>query len=213
MKTNRIQFYFVTLLLVTVFSSCSIQKRTFNKGYYVDWHFSSKSNSAEKGTSENELALQGSSASKKDFIQESSDLNKETYAENDLKNEIESRLYDPEVATHRSAAERKHPSFSQIMDMPRTVVRSEIKNELRQLRNPEFMSPPARKMSVVLKLAIIFSGLAILSLIIAFWSWYFYVLGSLAGTATVPAFRIFLITGLISLALGLFLFIIYWLTH
>ena len=211
MKTNRIQFYFLTLLLMTLFSSCSIQKRTFNQGYYFNWHFSSKTKLAEKQTSENESVVKESLASEKEFIKESSDLNEENFAENDLKNETDRHLDDQESVV--AATERKHSSFSQIMDLPRSVIKSEIKSELRKLRDIQFMAPPARKMSIVLKLAIIFSGLAIISLIIAFWSWYFYVLGGLVGTATVPTFRIFLIAGLISLALGLFLFILHWLTN
>jgi hypothetical protein len=211
MKTNRIQFYFLTLLLMTLFSSCSIQKRTFNQGYYFNWHFSSKTKLAEKQTSENESVVKESLASEKEFIKESSDLNEKNFAENDLKNETDRRLDDQESVV--ATTERKHSSFSQIMDLPRSVIKSEIKSELRKLRDTQFMAPPARKMSVVLKLAIIFSGLAIISLIIAFWSWYFYILGGLVGTATVPTFRIFLIAGLISLALGLFLFILHWLTN
>lgn len=211
MKTNRIQFYFLTLLLMTLFSSCSIQKRTFNQGYYFNWHFSSKTKLAEKQTSENESVVKESLASEKELIKESSDLNEENFAENDLKNETDRHLDDQESVV--AATERKHSSFSQIMDLPRSVIKSEIKSELRKLRDTQFMAPPARKMSVVLKLAIIFSGLAIISLIIAFWSWYFYVIGGLVGTATVPTFRIFLIAGLISLALGLFLFILHWLTN
>ncbi len=211
MKTNRIQFYFLTLLLMTLFSSCSIQKRTFNQGYYFNWHFSSKTKLAEKQTSENESVVKESLASEKEFIKESSDLNEENCAEKNLKNETDRHLDDQESVV--AATERKHSSFSQIMDLPRSVIKSEIKSELRKLRDTQFMAPPARKMSVVLKLAIIFSGLAIISLIIAFWSWYFYVLGGLVGTATVPTFRIFLIGGLISLALGLFLFILHWLTN
>ena len=211
MKTNRIQFYFLTLLLMTLFSSCSIQKRTFNQGYYFNWHFSSKTKLAEKQTSENESVVKESLASEKEFIKESSDLNEENFAENNLKNETDRHLDDQESVV--AATERKHSSFSQIMDLPRSVIKSEIKSELRKLRDIQFMAPPARKMSIVLKLAIIFSGLAIISLIIAFWSWYFYLLGGLVGTATVPTFRIFLIAGLISLALGLFLFILHWLTN
>ena len=211
MKTNRIQFYFLTLLLMTLFSSCSIQKRTFNQGYYFNWHFSSKTKLAEKQTSENESVVKESLASEKEFIKESSDLNEENFAENNLKNETDRHLDDQESVV--AATERKHSSFSQIMDLPRSVIKSEIKSELRKLRDTQFMAPPARKMSIVLKLAIIFSGLAIISLIIAFWSWYFYVIGGLVGTASVPTFRIFLIAGLISLALGLFLFILHWLTN
>lgn len=211
MKTTRIQFYFLPLLLVTVFSSCSIQKRTFNQGYYVDWHLSSKSKAAEKQASDSEMAAKVQSASERVYVKETGDLSEESFAEYTPENGTAENADHPESAS--AEAERKQPSFSEIIDMPRTVVRSEIKNELRRHRDPQFTAPKARKMSIVVKLAIIFSGLAVLSLIIAFWSWYFYFLGGLVGTATVPTFRIFLIAGLISLALGLFLFILYWLTH
>lgn len=109
MKTNRIQFYFLTLLLMSLFSSCSIQKRTFNQGYYFNWHFSSKTKLAEKQTSENESVVKESLASEKEFIKESSDLNEENFAENDLKNETDRHLDDQESVV--AATERKHSSF------------------------------------------------------------------------------------------------------
>ena len=54
-------------------------KRTFNQGYYFNWHFSSKTKLAEKQTSENESVVKESLASEKEFIKESSDLNEENF--------------------------------------------------------------------------------------------------------------------------------------
>lgn len=38
---------FIFIIFATLFTSCSIQKRTFNKGYFVQWNFKQKYNSKE----------------------------------------------------------------------------------------------------------------------------------------------------------------------
>ena len=68
-----------------------------------------------------------------------------------------------------------------------------------------------RKMSTILKLAIIFAGLGIIALIVGFFSWYFYFLTTITGTVTAPLYPTLLSAGLVSVAIGLFLFIAYWL--
>lgn len=197
--------------MIITFSSCSVEKRMFNKGYYIDWHSSAKSTNNQASKSQ-DLATENSTKEVDRDVTEHIETNAPKTIVS-AESEIEKVA---EIAeTDQVSTEFKGYSFSQIMKMPKSAVKTEIKNEFRKLKTLDLKAPaPApRKMSTIIKLAIIITGLAMISLIIAFWSWYFYLLSGITGTAGVPVYRIFLLTGLISLALGLTLFILYWLTH
>lgn len=211
MKTTYMQFSFLTLLLILFLPSCSIEKRIYNNGYYIDWHTSVKSAKNQELTAQ-DLATENYN---NEVDQQITEMNSSADGSlKDVSEELEKIVETPE----KNSASTDYSGFTlkQIMQMPGSVIKSEIKNEFHKLKTLDVKAPVApKKMSAIIKIAIILTGLAVISLIIAFWSWYFYLIkGIVAGGAPgVSTYKIFLVSGLISLALGLTLFILYWITH
>ena len=102
----------------------------------------------------------------------------------------------------------KQMSLREIYKLPRSSIKNEIKKEFKKFK----ALTPRRRLSIVLKLAIIFTALSLVLLIVSFWLWYFEFISELYpnndGGGDNYYAQILLISGLATLGLGLFLFIL-----
>lgn len=204
------RFNYILLVLLLI-SSCSIEKRRYSSGYYM----SNKSNTTKPQQKNVEQT-----------IVEYTDLENSAVTNDLLSKNIEPLIEQKETARNTDISKSSSELSSDIKPQAEQQY-IQSKNEVKKFnnRNPEGLNTlnkkvekahayalsTKRKMSPILKLAIIFTGLGIIALIVGFFSWYFYVLTTITGTVTAPLYPTLLSAGVVTLAIGLFLFIAYWL--
>lgn len=198
-------------LIIFLINSCTLEKRRYSSGYYM----SSKSNSTRTQQKNGEQTIVENTT-----VENSAEMN------NLVPENIEHLADQKESARNNSASK----GSSKFLNADKTQSEQQLiqsKNEVSKFkkRNKEVLNrldgkienanayalSTRRKMSTILKLAIIFAGLGIIALIVGFFSWYFYFLTTITGTVTAPLYPTLLSAGLVSVAIGLFLFIAYWL--
>ena len=203
------RFNYILLVLLLI-SSCSIEKRRYSSGYYM----SNKSNTTKPQQKNVEQT-----------IVEYTDLENSAVTNDLLSKNIEPLIEQKETARNTDISKSSSELSSDIKPQAEQQY-IQSKNEVKKFnnRNPEGLNTlnkkvkkahdyalsTKRKMSPILKLAIIFTGLGIIALIVGFFSWYFYVLTTITGTVTAPLYPTLLSAGVVTLAIGLFLFIAYW---
>jgi|694.fasta_scaffold17319_4 hypothetical protein len=207
------RFKFPSLLLfliIFLINSCTLEKRRYSSGYYLSNSCNSKKirlnqiNNAIQEKRYNEY-----STVKEDSIQLNSEsIVKETTP---LQNEVDEKSYDEIISQKTTKPEQCYVQSNNEMKVSNNPIGG-IQNRNTKIENTQSNSlSTKRKMSTILKLAIIFTGLGIIALIVGFFSWYFYFLASVTGTIAAPLYPTLLTAGLISLAVGIFLFIAFWL--
>ena len=111
----------------------------------------------------------------------------------------------------------KQMSLREIYKMPKASIKNEIKKEILKIKNNKALTPRGR-MSIIVKLAIILTGLGLVLLIVSFWLWIFNVGSNIydpyTGTYESSSYsKLPLVIGLVTLAAGLFLFILSFLAN
>ena len=207
---HLIRFHYILLALLLI-SSCSIEKRRYSSGYYMSAKsnpIKPQKNNVEPTNIENKI-VENSTVTNDLFSKNIEPLPEQKETGRNTNISISSSELSSAVKTQ---SEQQH-------------VQSQNEVQKFDNRNPEGLNrldgkiekahayslSTRRKMSPILKMAIIFTGLGIIALIVSFFSWYFYVLSSMTGTSVTPLYTRLLSAGLVSIAVGLFLFIAYWL--
>jgi preprotein translocase subunit SecF len=215
MVLKNTNYSMVIILSLLFISSCTLHKRIDKKGYLFEVkHKSSKENKnvevANIESNENEVLVEeldiqtlNSNNSKSIKLANESNVESDELSIENNENEIISPL-------------DKQMSLREIYKMPKASIKNEIKKEILKIKNNKALTPRGR-MSIIIKLAIILTGLGLVLLIVSFWLWLFtaaYSIDPYSGTsepsskATLP-----LVIGLVTLAAGLFLFILSFLAN
>jgi hypothetical protein len=216
MVLKNTNYSMVIILSLLFISSCTLHKRIDKKGYLFEVkHKSSKENKnvevANIESNENEVLVEeldiqtlNSNNSKSINLANESNVESDELSIENNENEIISPL-------------DKQMSLREIYKMPKASIKNEIKKEILKIKNNKALTPRGR-MSIIVKLAIILTGLGLVLLIVAFWLWIFnagnLVYDAYSGTYEQSSYsKLPLVIGLVTLAAGLFLFILSFLAN
>lgn len=203
----------LVIILSLLISSCSVEKKRYSNGYYISKH----PRSFNIGSNESESSIIPISTERDSTFKQ---VDKQ-FVENNILPQEKSVIERNSITTHSVASNFNDNLIKSNRienDSNKDVEQNKKREILFRNKDVEGKQLPLadggrRKMSTVLKLAIIFTGLGIIALIVGFFSWYFFFLATVTGTVTSPFYLTLLTYGLISFCLGLLLFITYWLSH
>ncbi len=209
----------VLILSLLFISSCTLHKRIDKNGYFVEFKHKSAANNNSFETANMDLnesnvyvEAENKSLSTNNFegnITAEASSNKSGDLNIDNENS-EVNLEGSEIQI--IAPLDKQLTLREINKMSKSTIKSEIKKEVSKIKKFKALTP-RRRMSIILKLAIILTGVSLVLLIISFWLWIFNAgniyYDAYTGTYLQSSYNsAFLVAGLVTLGAGLFLFIL-----
>ncbi|MFT7612631.1 MAG: hypothetical protein ACI9J3_001594 [Parvicellaceae bacterium] len=202
------------LCVFIIMNSCSIQKRHYRGGFNINWKgvdLSLKNRVNNKNVFSDTLKSEDlAKATTLSDVNSYNDDDNPAVASIDIENNDEMPLL--ELSNKKNASSTIVNNRKLFTSEISTISNLEIKQIIKERKDEsKEETEPRNGMPTLVKLGLILLGLGLIFLIVAFWTWYFALIGAIAGVASTSSAGLFLTLGIMGSCIGLGLLIISWL--